>query len=55
MVNLIPGQYWMNVSIEYGADGAPIDFYKQAIRFEVVSNVGDIGVVRIPHKWQIKN
>lgn len=54
-LNLIPGQYWMNVSIEYGADGAPIDFYKQAIRFEVVSNVGDIGVVRIPHKWQIKN
>lgn len=39
-LNLIPGQYWMNVSIEYGADGAPIDFYKQAIRFEVVSNVG---------------
>ena len=54
-LNLIPGLYWMNVSIEYGADGAPIDFYKQAIRFEVVSNVGDIGVVRIPHKWQIKN
>ena len=54
-LNLIPGQYWINVSIEYGADGAPIDFYKQAIRFEVVSNIGDIGVVRIPHKWQIKN
>ncbi|MDD5830637.1 MAG: ABC transporter ATP-binding protein, partial [Lachnospira sp.] len=32
-LNLIPGQYWVDVSIEYGSDGAPIDFYRKAIKF----------------------
>ena len=49
-VNLIPGNYWVDITIEYG-EGIPVDYYKQAMKFEVVSNVTDVGVTRIPHKW----
>ena len=51
-LSLIPGQYWVDVTIEWG-DGNPVDYYKEAMRFEVVSNVGDTGVVRLPHKWEL--
>jgi ABC-2 type transport system ATP-binding protein len=51
-VNLVPGQYWIDVTIEFG-EGNPVDYYKQAIEFEMVSNIGDVGVARIPHKWEL--
>ena len=49
-VMLIPGEYWVDVTIEWG-EGNPVDYYKEAIRFEVVSNVTDVGVLRVPHSW----
>ncbi len=49
---LIPGEYWIDVTIEYG-EGNPVDYYKEALRFEVVSKVSDVGVVRIPHEWTL--
>ena len=49
-INLIPGNYWVDITIEYG-EGIPVDYYKQALKFEVVSNITDVGVTRIPHKW----
>ncbi len=51
-LNLIPGQYWCDITIEFG-EGNPVDYYKQAMRFEVVSNVSDVGVSRLPHKWEL--
>ena len=33
--------------------GIPVDYYKQALKFEVVSNITDVGVTRIPHKWEL--
>lgn len=51
-VNLIPGQYWLDITIEYG-EGNPVDYYKEAIRFEVVSKVMDVGVCRIEHDWTL--
>ena len=51
-VNLIPGNYWVDITIEYG-EGIPVDYYKQAIKFEVVSNLTDVGVTRIPHSWEL--
>ena len=27
--------------------------YMQALKFEVVSNITDVGVTRIPHKWEL--
>ncbi|MGN0320037.1 MAG: ABC transporter ATP-binding protein [Lachnospira sp.] len=51
-LNLIPGNYWVDITIEYG-EGIPVDYYKQAIKFEVVSNITDVGVTRIPHSWML--
>ena len=51
-LNLIPGQYWCDITIEFG-EGHPVDYYKQAMKFEVVSNVADVGVSRLPHKWEL--
>ena len=51
-VSLIPGQYWVDVTIEWG-EGNPVDYFKKALEFEVVSNTGDVGVVRLPHKWKL--
>ncbi len=51
-LNLIPGQYWCDITIEYG-EGNPVDYYKQAMKFEVVSNVTDVGISRIPHNWEL--
>lgn len=49
---LIPGEYWCDITIEWG-EGNPVDYYKQALKFEVVSNIGDTGVLRIPHAWEL--
>ena len=51
-LNLIPGNYWVDITIEYG-EGIPVDYYKQALKFEVVSNITDVGVTRIPRKWEL--
>ena len=50
-IMLIPGEYWVDITIEWG-EGNPVDYYKEAMRFEVVSNVSDVGVLRMPHNWQ---
>lgn len=52
-LNLIPGQYWVDITIEYG-EGNPVDYYKEAMRFEIVSNMTDVGVARIDHTWQLQ-
>ncbi len=51
-VMLIPGQYWIDITIEWG-EGNPVDYYREALRFEVVSNIGDVGVLRVPHRWEL--
>ena len=51
-LNLLPGQYWIDVAIESG-DGIPVDYYKEAVRFEVVSGIADIGISRLQHSWKI--
>lgn len=52
-LNLIPGQYWLDITIEYG-EGNPVDYYKEALKFEVVSNMTDVGVARIAHSWELE-
>ena len=49
-IMLMPGQYWLDIAIESG-DGIPVDYYKEAVRFEVYSNISDVGVIRVEHKW----
>ncbi len=49
-VNLIPGQYWIDIAIEEGM-GLPVDYWRDAVRFDVYSSVSDVGVCRIDHEW----
>lgn len=51
-LSLIPGQYWVDITIEWG-EGNPVDYYKQALKFEVVSNTGDVGIARLQHEWEL--
>ena len=51
-LNLVPGKYWIDVAIE-DSGGLPVDYYKKALYFEVVSSIRDIGFVRLAHRWVI--
>lgn len=51
-LNLAPAQYWMDIAIETG-EGIPVDYYKKALSFEVVSGYADVGVVNLGHEWKI--
>ncbi len=51
-LELLPGNYVLDVSIEY-EQGIPVDFYKNALKFDVFSKLGDIGVSRLAHRWDI--
>lgn len=51
-LDLIPGQYWIDITIEFG-EGNPVDYYKEALKFEVVSNITDVGVSRVEHSWKL--
>lgn len=51
-MNLVPGEYWLDIAIESG-DGIPVDYYRDALRFEMYSDIGDVGVTRIKHEWRM--
>ncbi len=53
-LNLIPGQYLLDVAIE-SQIGIAVDYFREACRFEVFSDVSDVGVARIAHQWNISN
>ena len=50
-MTLARSQYWVDIVLEK-ADGTPIDYYKEAARFNVVSGIEDMGVARIEHTWK---
>lgn len=49
-VSLLSGKYVLDIVIESGR-GEMIDCYKEAVRFEVYSEINDIGIMRIKHNW----
>jgi ABC-2 type transport system ATP-binding protein len=49
-LNLVAGRYWIDVSIEYGL-GLPVDFYREALYFEITSEYKDSGVICLGHDW----
>lgn len=49
-IGLLPAEYMLDIAIE-AEIGIPVDYYKEAITFEVYSNIDDVGVVRIAHDW----
>lgn len=50
-VSLIPGEYFLDIAIEE-EQGVPVDYYRQAYKFTVYSDIGDVGVSRIEHEWR---
>lgn len=51
-VHLIPGEYILDVAIEC-EEGIPVDYYREAYRFEMYSHTSDVGVSRISHEWHV--
>ena len=51
-LRLVPGQYWFDITIETWP-GIPVDYYKKALSFEVVSSIKDVGIFRPEHKWKL--
>lgn len=49
---LLPGQYTLDVAIESDM-ATPVDYYKESYVFEVYSSLGDVGVSRIEHTWEV--
>ena len=50
--NLIAGDYWLDVAI-HKKDGFSYDYWKECLTFRMYSNINDLGVMRINHKWEL--
>ncbi len=51
-VNLLPGVYLLDIAIESQV-GIPVDYFREAYTFEMYSQIGDVGIVRLNHQWKI--
>lgn len=49
-LTLLPGTYLLDVAIQ-SDNGMPMDYYKKAYKFEMFSNIEDVGISRIKHHW----
>lgn len=52
-IELLPGQYYIDIAIEAEL-GIPIDYYTKAYKIEIYSDISDIGICRLKHKWLYK-
>jgi ABC-type polysaccharide/polyol phosphate transport system ATPase subunit len=50
--NLIEGTYYLDVAV-HAEDGFPFDYLKHQTAFAIRSNIKDVGIFRLPHKWEI--
>lgn len=51
-VPLLAGEYLIDFAIETG-DGIPVDYFREAYTVEIINSLGDVGIARIKHKWNI--
>lgn len=49
---LLPGKYTLDVAIESDM-ATPVDYFKESYVFEVFSPIGDVGVTRLDHVWEV--
>lgn len=50
--NVLQGEYYLDVAI-HTIEGNPFDYYCKALDFTVYSEILDVGLVRLEHKWKI--
>ena len=51
-VNLMKGSYTLDIAIEH-EQGLPVDYFRNALSFDVVSKTDDVGVVKFEHEWSM--
>lgn len=51
-VQLLSSHYYLDVAITE-EDDSEIDYFTKASEFDTFSTTGDVGVMRIPHHWEI--
>lgn len=54
-LDFLPGEYDIDLAIEQGEAGVPVDYYRHCCEFEMVSAINDVGVVRINHSWILED
>ncbi len=52
-LNLLPNIYFLDVAI-HTLEGFPYDYHYRLIRFKVYSDLNDLGICRLSHKWEIQ-
>ncbi len=50
-LNLINGTYYLDLAV-HKRDGYPYDYHQNMYTFLVSSTLKDVGVTRLPHKWE---
>lgn len=51
-LNLLAGTYLLDIAIE-SDDGVPVDYFRELYTFEMHSVIGDVGVARMKHSWEL--
>ncbi|HJO05295.1 MAG TPA: ABC transporter ATP-binding protein [Acidobacteriota bacterium] len=49
-LNLVAGNYYLDVAV-HRRDGYPYDYHRGLYAFRLNSDIGDVGVARLPHEW----
>ena len=49
-IGLVEGSYWLDVAA-HDERGYPFDYRLKITEFATVSNIKDVGIVRLPHAW----
>lgn len=51
-LELLPGEYNIDLAIE-SEIGTPVDYYTRAKKIIVYSDISDVGIVRLAHRWEL--
>ena len=52
-LNLVAGSYWFDIAIRSGNMFA-YDYKSQAVKFQMYSNIAEVGVARLEHSWKFE-
>lgn len=52
-LSLLNGKYQLEVAV-VDENGLPFDFWHEAMYFKVFSTINDLGVMRIQHRWNVR-
>jgi len=50
-LNLVNGTYYLDIAV-HKKDGYPYDYHRNLYSFLVTSTLKDVGVTRLPHRWE---